>query len=297
MLEVYRDVGLDFVVSFPYDEGGCGCEHCRPWGANGYVKAATLLSRAAKEKYPHCRFIACTWCFDVLDEPEGEYAGLDQAIRAEPGWCDMVMCDSHGDFPAWPLEHGAPGGLPMICFPEISMWGRWPWGGSGANPLPHRVANIWHQAGPMLDGGFPYSEGRYEDINKIVCLGQFWDRHADWEQILRRYCRFYFGAAAVDDVAAAVRIMEDIYPDKPIDPARASAVMELMERAAKVLPQRVLESWRWRILYLRAVIDVEYAAHPDGGTVVSPRQRECFDELVELYCAQEAEHSVHPPRG
>lgn len=295
MLDVYRDVGLDFVASFPYDEGGCGCERCRPWGANGYVKAAKLLSRAAKAKYPGCRFIACTWCFDVLDEPEGEYDGLDRAIREEPGWCDAVMCDSHGDFPRWPLEHGTPGGLPMVAFPEISMWGRWPWGGFGANPFPRRIARIWSQAAHLLDGGFPYSEGRFEDINKVTCLSLFWNRQADPQNILATYAGYEFGAAAVDDVPAAVSLMEDIYPRDRLDAGKAQEALARLDRAAGRLPARVLDSWRWRILYLRAVIDAESAAHPGREGVVSERQQECFDELVALYCAEDSEWAVTPP--
>jgi len=47
------------------------------------------------------------------------------------------MVDDHDDFPRWPLDHGGGkvGGLPLLNFPEISMWGRSPWGGYGFNPL------------------------------------------------------------------------------------------------------------------------------------------------------------------
>jgi hypothetical protein len=295
LLELYRPVGLDFAVAFPYDEGGCGCDKCRPWGANGYVKAAKVLSRAAKDKYPGCRFIAGTWCFDVLDEPEGEYAGLDRAIRAEPGWCDAVMCDSHGDFPAWPLENGPPGALPMISFPEISMWGRWPWGGYGANPFPRRVSAVWNQAARLLDGGFPYSEGRYEDINKVTCLGLFWNRKADWRDILRAYIRYEFGAVASGDVLPAVALLEQSYPAGRLTPARAKEALCLLDRAARRLPRNVLDSWRWRYLYLRALIDVETATHPGRTGVASETQARCFRELTRLSCAENAEWSVRPP--
>ena len=30
--------GVDILVLWPYDEGGCACENCRPWGSNGYLK-------------------------------------------------------------------------------------------------------------------------------------------------------------------------------------------------------------------------------------------------------------------
>ena len=85
------------------------------------------------------------------------------------------MADSHTDFPRYPLERGVPGGLPLVNFPEISMWGQSPWGGYGANPLPARLERLWRQASGKLSGGFPYSEGIYEDINKVICARLCWD--------------------------------------------------------------------------------------------------------------------------
>jgi hypothetical protein len=293
-LDAYAAVGLDFVIAFPYDEGGCGCEQCRPWGGNGYVKACKALSRLTKAKYPDCRFIAGTWCFDVLSESEGEYQALDRSIREDSGWCDGTMCDSHGDYPRWPLENGSPGGLPIVNFPEISMWGRWPWGGYGANPFPRRIAGIWRQANHLLDGGFPYSEGRFEDINKIMCLSMFWNKEADWREVLRTYIRYYFGDCVVNDVLQAITMMEEAYPRDERTCEKATGILELIDTVDSRLPASVRNSWRWRLLYLRAVIDMEAASHPDQEGVVSDKQNVCFEELIRLYCAENAESSVRP---
>ena len=67
------------------------------------------------------------------------------------------------------------GGLPLLNFPEISMWGNWPWGGVGANPLPARFQRLWDQVQHAVQGGFPYSEGIYEDMNKAVVAQFYWD--------------------------------------------------------------------------------------------------------------------------
>jgi len=293
-LEAYRSVGLDFVVAFPYDEGGCGCAQCKPWGGRGFLKACRELSRLAKEKYPDCRFVAGTWCFDVLNTPEGEFDGLDRHIRMNPGWCDYVMCDAHGDFPKWPLEHGSPGGLPMINFAEISMWGRWPWGGSGANPYPHRIARIWSQARHLLTGGLPYSEGRYEDLNKVMCLNLFWDKDADPDQVTRAYLRYEFGPTVVDSMTEVIQIMEEIQPPEFRTHEKAKRVFDLMREVAAHLPAKVLSAWRWRMLYLRAVIDLEAATYPNQTGVVSDRQNDAYEELVLLSCAQHSQPSVTP---
>ncbi|MGA0370136.1 MAG: hypothetical protein ACO3N7_11895 [Kiritimatiellia bacterium] len=295
-LEAYADVGLDFVINFPYDEGGCGCERCAPWGANGYVATCREFSRLARARYPDCRFITGTWCFDVLDEPEGEFDGLDRALREDPSWCNATMVDSHHDFPSWPLSHGTPGGLPMVNFPEISMWGRIPWLGSGANPFPERLVRIFGEASHLLDGGFPYSEGCGEDLNKIACLSLYWDKETNAQEIAAAYCRAYFGHAVVDDFVHMTQLMETIYPTNAFDPGVAREVAALADRIAARLPEDLRTSWRWRLFEMRGEIDQLTAETPESGEL-SPRQREVYTELTRLYHMENSPPSVMKTRG
>ena len=39
----------------------------------------------------------------------------------------------------------SPGQLPLLNFPEISMWGQNPWGRYGANSLPGCLQRLWNQ--------------------------------------------------------------------------------------------------------------------------------------------------------
>ena len=36
------------LIYWPYDEGGCGCTNCHPWGANGYVRLIERLHLSAR---------------------------------------------------------------------------------------------------------------------------------------------------------------------------------------------------------------------------------------------------------
>lgn len=290
-LERYAGVGLDFVVAFPYDEGGCGCPDCWPWGAKGYLRFCRLYSELARSHYPGCRFIAGTWCFDVREASDGEFDGLDAALRADAGWCDYLMTDAHGAYPEWPLQHGAPGGLPMINFAEISMWGRFPWGGYGANPFPRRLVRIWGQSRHLLDGGLPYSEGRFEDINKVTTLRLFWEKAADADTIVRDYIHAAFGPAVVQEVAEAIRLLEDNYPKEALDAGRAERALALLQAAESRLDDQTRTGWRWRLLMLRAIIDVELVKSPD---IVTAACNAAYEELIELYCAQTAQICVLP---
>jgi hypothetical protein len=292
VMAMYEGVGLDFVTAFPYDEGGCGCSGCYPWGAKGYVRFCKMFGELARARYSGCELIAGTWCFDVREEPDGEFDGFDAAVRAEPGWCSRVMTDAHEDFPAWPLQHGSPGGLPMINFAEISMWGRWPWGGSGANPFPRRLERIWKQSRHLMDGGLPYSEGRFEDINKVTCLRLFWDKEAKADAIAREYAVAEFGPAAAGAVSEAIRLLEENYPVNPPDAARAGQALKLLESVERCMPASARIDWRWRLLLMRAIIDVETAAQPN---VVTVRRNAAYEELIDINCAYVALCAVCPP--
>lgn len=124
----YLDQGvqINHVSTGCYDQGGCGCAQCRPWGANGYLLMSEKISRLARKFFPECTFNLNTWLFDYGGE-QGEWRGLTEAFKEPPDWVDLLQAGAHGRFPTYPLEHGVPGGLPMFDFPEISMWNMYPW--------------------------------------------------------------------------------------------------------------------------------------------------------------------------
>ncbi|MBQ9393067.1 MAG: hypothetical protein IJU18_03635, partial [Oscillospiraceae bacterium] len=153
-LEQFTDIGLDYVLSWPYDEGGCGCAACAPWGANGFDKLSRVLAQDARRLYPGVKFLYATWTFDVPYD-QREYSTLYKRLAAgEMDYIDYLMVDAHGPFPRYPLEH--PVIKPIVNFPEISMWGLFPWGGFGANPLPRRFEEFWDSSKSVLSGGMPY---------------------------------------------------------------------------------------------------------------------------------------------
>ena len=96
------------------------------------------------------------------------------------------------------LQHGGGklGGLPLLNFPEISMWGRAPWGGWGANPLPTRFETLWQQTNGSVVGGMPYSEGIYEDMNAVIAWQHYW-AGTNANDTLREYVRFYYGCVSI----------------------------------------------------------------------------------------------------
>lgn len=263
----FKDVGLDYILTWPYDEGGCGCDKCRPWGANMYGTAAKWIRDLAKEIFPDVKMILATWAFDATVD-EGEYAGLYKRLAGDMDWVDYVMVDSHGAFPQYALDHAPV--KPIVNFPEISMWGLAPWGGFGANPLPERFHRLWNSAKHVLKGGLPYSEGLYEDISKVQCVSYYWDPDRDWRDIYAEYINYEYDAAVTDDAIELCRCIEQNHTcigDK-VEPTLPPAhrALELAKAIDARLSERVKKSWRWRILYIRAVLDAKrYEKFPYGS--------------------------------
>ena len=274
MVKFLADEGalMDFLCFWPYDEGGCGCEKCRPWGANGYLKACRSIYESTKQLNPAMEIILSTWLFDC-HQNDGEWEGLDAAMRRDHSWVDYILADSHTDFPRYPLEHGTIGGVPVVNYPEISMWGLFPWGGYGANPLPRRFERLWNQVKSIAKGGICYSEGCFDDLNKVVCTQFYWDAEATADAAVREYLAYEISPAAVDTLLEAIYTVERHHNETVVDNSRAitreanvlSVTPEICARAAEILektdalkaslPASVTESWRFRMLYDRIKLD------------------------------------------
>lgn len=256
MFEQYQDLGLDYIMFWPYDEGGCGCEQCRPWGAKGYADLCIEARNIAMQYYSDVKYVVSCWIFDKPDD-QGEYEGLYQRLKEDLDWVDYIMVDAHADFPRYPLEHEVI--KPVINFPEISMWKLFPWGGYGANPLPARFHDIWNSAKHILDGGQPYSEGMYEDISKIQFIGYYWEPDRDWRDILAEYINYECSSEVIDDALEMIEKIERnhviVADNQEPDFEAARRCGELAKSIHERLDERGKNAWRWRMLYIRAVLD------------------------------------------
>jgi hypothetical protein len=249
-------------------------------------------ARAYRRAFPKGKVILSTWDFDLMSD--GDWAGLAAKFNAKkPDWVDYLMVDITGDeYPRYPLEHGVPGGLPMLNFPEISMWGQGPWGGYGANPFPARLQKRWDQIKGKLSGGFPYSEGIYEDIDKVICTQFYWNADRPALDIVRQYIAFEFSPEVVDDVMSAVKIFEQNHLRDHIGPS-AVAAYESITRADGNLSLQARRSWRWRLLYVRAMLDQEIYRNERGEGRDEVFKKAC-EELTGMYHAQDAFAAVRP---
>ena len=289
---------------WPFDEGGCACEKCAPWGGTGYVKLMERFCGMNKAASPGSKHIVSTWLFRK-DDWETFYPYLEKS----GGWIDAIMVDGSGDFPRYPLEHPVPRGIPVVTFPEISMWGRFPWGGTGATPLSGRFDRLYRQCQSIAKGFYLYSEGIYEDANKVAINGIYIDPKRKATDVLADYAQWELPGADAGDFVSLCEKLEAIYETRKKTGSKKGwrgevvanylreeepAVLErrlAVAREAAALADRIDASiipsmrmaWRWRQIWLRAKIDEAIYAARDVRT---PAAIPYYAELVNIYHAR-----------
>ena len=328
--ELIADLKFDYCCLWPYDEGGCACQKCKPWGGNGFLLVAEDIAKTTRQYFPGVEIILSTWQFDA-----GDWIGMNRAFEKRPDWVNYLMVEpEYLFFHDEQLRKQIPGDLPVLGFPEISMYGMVPWGGFGANPMPKRSQRAWNWIKDHNQhGGFPYSEGIYEDINKAVYAQFYWEPDKLASETIREYIAFEFSPDVVEEVYKACENMESrqlrwengklspkdtdsiwVY-DRHIrwedgilidsdykgtvpeptplkqDPL-ADKSYELLRQAQTKLSSYIRNSWRWRILYLRAMLDSELRKNEGRPT---KECAEAFEELIEIYYAQNAAGMMKPP--
>ena len=312
----FADLKLDYVWVWPHDQGGCSCEACAPWGGAGYLRASRPVAELAKEMFPDARIIVSTWFFDFCID--GEWRAFSSAVGKDSEWVDYIMAEQQDDCPNYMFREEMPAGLPLLGFPEISMHESLPWGGFGANPLPGRMLELWDRAGERLAGGFPYSEGIFEDINKVICGYLYWNGGGDTDEALREYIGYEYGPEVVKEVLEAIHLLEgtnsryrsdDTGRELPVIPDENDIVQgevrfvirrpEEIERAYRLLSEvdgklsgERKKAWRWRILYLRGLIDRELAG---SGFRINERCNAALHELTGIFHVEDGDYVIKPP--
>ena len=289
----------DYFIFWPYDEGGCACPKCRPWGCNGMFRTAGKMVEFCRKFFPEAKFIYGTWLFDHKNE--GEWKGLyEHFAKGEGEWCDMLLADSLGDFPAFPLEHGVPDGKMLITFPEVSMWGRYPWGAFGAIAMPEHYSRIFGQSEQISSGGELYSEGIFEDVNKALFASFFWSGNNEWKEPLREYCRYELLSEDTEEFIELIRALERSHAGVRFDICladdnehfawklklpenglpEAASDLEKFRRFEGKLSPLARGTWRWRQLMIRAEMDNELS-HCCGKS--TEKLESLLEELEKMY--------------
>ena len=308
--------GLDFITIWSYDEGGCSCDKCWPWGGKGFYNMAHRISKYIRGRYPNIEIWLATWYFGRREIQKEEWPMMYQRLQEDAAkgdnWADYLLLETRDDYAAalYPAKNGQPTEhTKLLTFPDVSMTGIMPWGGVGAICTPTLMKRQEGPFAPHCNGGYLYTEGIFDDMNKVVMLGLYWDRQRATEETLTDYCGYEY--KGIDpkqlihliDLIEASQMYTNRFDRKPAPLTFSELAWDLAQKMNEGAAQETKEYWRWRIVYIRAYLDlVRYrncaaAGWPAkgmgavgywGGFLEGDEQAQQFlQELIRIYKAQE----------
>ena len=300
MLSYFCDLDIAYICYWPYDQGGCTCMQCQPWGSNGFIKLLPHFQELVAEMMPSAKLILSTWYFDKFIDGEWDsfYPKLtDGTIRDVPYIMSFFFS---GEMPGCVAKGGVPAGYRFIDFPEISMYSCSPWGGFGASVLSRFLDRTNKKTAGLYSGGFPYSEGIFEDINKFIELTWYSGLYTDAADAVRAYVRseFCVEGEALDELTDAIIRTETAIARGKVyggesnryeiaDTSDVEYVYRVLTKYNAKLPEAIRSSYRFRLFYLRAVIDRELVSC-DGYPLRSEICQAAMREVNEIYFATDA---------
>lgn len=312
LFEYFSDINLDYIILWPYDQGGCTCPDCRPWGINGFISISIKIAKEIKAVFPHSQCILSAWRFDSFTN--GEWSGLIEKLPVLSRHFDYLMADfASKKTPVNIVEYSRKSNMKLLGFPDISMLAT-PWGGFGAAPAPTHLEKVFCERESVADGGFCYSEGVFEDMNKILMLGLYFG-NSTVREIAEDYFRYYFSedaAAFANELSDCLekslrrtRIdadgKENLYPTREVTgelPAfpienlqtvqRAYELALLLEHTAR---ENAKKDMRFQMVFQRAVIDRELMRNNGKMTAETEKAARILEEI---YYAQKADYVVSP---
>ena len=290
VLSFFADLKIDYIVYWPYDQGGCTCKDCAPWGSNGFLRLLPHFKALVAELMPRTEIILSAWYFDKFTS--GEWEGLLDNIAGIPY---VLSFFENGILPEIIRERGLPEGVEFIEFPEISMRGCSPWGGYGASHLAAFLDRTNETSRNIYGGAFPYSEGVFEDANKFIELALYSGECESALEALRLYMKFEFCTDS-DELFEAFALTEKTLERKRTrienikvtltDPSEVEHIREVFEKYNEILPQNITSARNFKLFYLRALIDSEITRN-DGYSIRSEICQKAMSEIDEIYYVNE----------
>lgn len=312
--------GLDFITIWSYDEGGCSCDKCWPWGGRGFYNMAHRISKYIKGRYPKIEIWLATWYLGRHERQKEEwsllYKNLQEDAAKGDNWADYLLLETRDDYDAvfFPVRNGQPTAhTKLLTFPDVSMCGVTPWGGFGAIITPKMMRR---QETPFMQhcsGGYLYTEGIFDDMNKVITLGLYWDRQRSTDETIADYCGYEFKGIDAKELIALIDRIEashlctNRFDRKPCDLADCDAAWELAKKINAGAAEETKAYWKWRIIYIRAYLDkVRYHKCAEDGWPLEHLEKssmffwrkylehdaeaqKMLQELIELYKSQEVD--------
>ncbi|MDD2504247.1 MAG: hypothetical protein PHG58_10440, partial [Clostridia bacterium] len=290
MLELFQECPPDIFSLSVYDQGGCTCSACEPYGGNSYPKILKALLPTFKSFNPDIKLMLSGWYLDRFIDGEWEmlYESFSQSkeLNSNYQYIGGISTLNENKPPLRALLGDGPMGTKVLGFPEISMQGCYPYGGFGANPMPQVLQHEWDKTGKNQAGMFAYSEGIFEDINKFIVIGMYSGKFSNTRDAVRTYVKMELSSDYCDKLTDVLFDMEQTYRRKvPLEiidnrdgyqvyndirlritfdnPEKIESIFQTVAQIDSKLPSYIRNSFRWRLIYNRAAADYTLLLH-DG---------------------------------
>jgi hypothetical protein len=122
------------------------------------------------------------------------------------------------------------------------------------NPQPVYYGLIHNAFAPYTCGFLTYSDGVHDDVNKTVWTRRGWNPAEPVNDILRDYCRFFFGPDVADAAADGILALEKNWEGPLPENGGITAALGHWQGLEKAHPE-LAGNWRWQMCLLRACYD------------------------------------------
>ena len=273
-------IKFDTVTAFAYDYGGCACDQCSPWILTS-AKLTREIHKIAKEYHPQIVPWLCSWWWS------GEDHKLFNAWAASeaPGWLKgMTMHIEYNQ--TRPKDVPVPEGCRKLAFVHIGYGersGYATYGKMGPVFGPKRIPVTIAELKKLGFSGFQaYSEGLFDDVNKMVLAGLASGWHPTPDAALRAYAGRYLGAKEAD-AARWVSLLKQC-----VDPVNPTELREELDSLGRN------EATNWRIKQWRSRLDlVEYERAKNAERFLDAQDKLYRD----VYGLGKVEHVLNPAVG
>ena len=186
-------VNLTAINSAPYDYGGCGCDQCQPWILT-FAQLTLDIHKIARTYHTkvELHFIGWWWSAEehkLFAQWMDEHApGLAASMALHIPYDKTGVADV-------PLPKGCrKHAFVHIGYPDRST-PRDIYAKTGPVVAPKRLTDtVRNLRAQSVAGVMAYSEGIYDDVNKILLGGLFTEKEKTARDLLEAYSRRYFAA-------------------------------------------------------------------------------------------------------
>jgi hypothetical protein len=313
---------LDVLYQPSGDHAGCHCPRCRPW-VRTYLALAEEIAQLLRRYHPRAE----VWLSNQQLSIDENRLLLEYLQEVRPTWAQALHYGPSGDEASPYLRpgevnwrwHTYPGfgtanrflahlraALPpeyaLVLYPDLTHYIQSQFGLETADPAVVRFhgrdayfvraegyRRVFERVAPLLSGSSGYTEGIYDDVQKVLWAQWLWNPDLSTADALDAYCRWSFGPAAAPRMASVLQALERHW-DGPLPSQPAlDATAQHVDTATERVPER-LRAGNWRLTYAtwRTRADLLVRHKLDTAQALEHRLRERLQPLLSFESAGHA---------